>query len=168
VNLQISPIEMRHIEGLQDCIDEVARERRYLSIVEGFALDQTAAWVAINRLRRNPFLVALDEDRVIGWCELRRDALPGRSHSGMLGMGMRAAYRSKGLGRRMIDSVLALARSLQFGRIELLVRSSNVRAIRLYAAAGFHEEGRKRDALRLDQGSEGEILMALHLQEESR
>ncbi len=163
MTVTIVPIEMRHVESLSECVAEVARERRYLSIVEGFTLDQSAAWVAADRLRGNPFLVALDQDRVVGWCEVRRDILPGRAHSGLLGMGLRAPYRGRGLGRQLIERALAASRERGFERIELLVRSPNTRAIRLYAQAGFQEEGRKRDAVRLDEGSEDEVLMALHL-----
>jgi hypothetical protein len=97
MTVAIVPIELRHIESLNDCVAEVARERRFLSIVEGFTLDQSAAWVAADRVRDNPFLVALDEDRVVGWCEVRRDILPGRAHTGLLGMGLLAPYRGRGL-----------------------------------------------------------------------
>jgi RimJ/RimL family protein N-acetyltransferase len=167
MTVTIVPIGMRHVESLNECVTEVARERRFLSIVEGFTLDQCAAWVAVDRMRANPFLVSLDEERVVGWCEVRRDLLPGRAHTGLLGMGLRAAYRGQGLGRQLIERALQLARERGFERIELLVRSPNDRAIRMYARAGFHEEGRKRDALRLDGQSEDEVLMALHLQERS-
>jgi ribosomal protein S18 acetylase RimI-like enzyme len=168
MTVAIAPIELRHIESLNDCVAEVARERRFLSIVEGFTLDQSAAWVAVNRLRDNPFLVALDEDRVVGWCEVRRDVLPGRAHSGLLGMGLLGTYRGRGLGRRLIDQTLKYARDRNFERIELMVRSPNARAMRLYADVGFREEGRKRDAVRLDDGSEDEVLMALDLREMHR
>ena len=163
MTVEIVPIELRHVESLSDCVAEVARERRFLSIVDGFTLDQSAAWVAVDRLRGNPFLVALDQDRVIGWCEVRRDLLPGRAHTGLLGMGLRAPYRGRGLGRRLLDQALLTAREKGFERIELMVRSPNERAIHLYSRIGFQEEGRKRDAVRLDQGSEDEVLMALHL-----
>lgn len=165
MRVSIVPIDMRHIEGLHECVAEVARERRFLSIVEGFTLDQSAAWVAADRVRGNPFLVALDQDRVVGWCEVRRDMLPGRAHTGMLGMGLKAPYRGKGVGRQLIEQALRAARECGFERIELLVRSPNVHAIRLYSQVGFQEEGRKRDAVRLDDGSEDEVMMALHLKE---
>jgi ribosomal protein S18 acetylase RimI-like enzyme len=168
MTVTIVPIELRHIESLNDCVAEVARERRFLSIVEGFTLDQSAAWVAADRVRDNPFLVVLDEDRVVGWCEVRRDILPGRAHTGLLGMGLLAPYRGRGLGRRLIDQALQRARDRNFERIELMVRSPNARAIRMYAQVGFREEGRKRDAVRLDDGSEDEVLMALHLREKLR
>ena len=165
MTVAIVPIELRHIESLTDCVAEVARERRFLAIVEGFALDQTAAWVAADRLRGNPFLVALDQDRVVGWCEVRRDLLPGRAHTGLLGMGLRALYRGQGLGRRLLEQALAAARGRGLERIELLVRSPNAQAIRLYEQTGFREEGRKRDVVRLDDGSEDELMMALHFKE---
>jgi len=167
MTVTVVPIEMRHIESLSECVMEVARERRFLSIVDGFTLDQSAAWVAADRLRGNPFLVALDQDRVVGWCEVRRDILPGRAHTGLLGMGLRAPYRRRGLGRLLIEQALQAARERGFERIELMVRSPNASAIGLYSQVGFREEGRKRDAVRLDDGSEDEVLMALHLREKS-
>lgn len=158
--LPVVPVELRHIESFGDCVGEVARERRYLAIVDAFPPEQNALWVAVNRARGNPLYVALDGERVVGWCEVRRDPLPGREHCGLLGIGVRAAYRGRGLGRRLLDAALADAERRRFERIELWVRSPNTAAIELYRKFGFVEEGRRRDAVRLDQGSEDEILMA--------
>ena len=161
MNYPIVPVEMRHIESFGDCVGEVARERRYLAIVDGFPAEQNAMWVAVNRARGNPLYVALDGERVVGWCEVRRDALPGREHSGALGVGVRAPYRSRGLGRQLMEIAIAEAWRRGFARIELWVRSPNTVAIGLYARLGFVEEGRRRDAVRLDAGPEDEVLMAL-------
>jgi ribosomal protein S18 acetylase RimI-like enzyme len=160
----VVPIELRHIESFGDCVGEVARERRYLAIVDAFAPEQNALWVAANRARGNPLYVALDDaDRVVGWCEIRREALPGREHWGTLGIGVRAGFRRQGLGRRLMACALSAAWNNRFERIELWVRSPNTAAIALYRSFGFVEEGRRRDAVRLDQGSEDELLMALRM-----
>jgi len=161
MNYPIVPVEMRHIESFGDCVGEVARERRYLAIVDAFPAEQNAMWVAVNRARGNPLYVALDGERVVGWCEVRRDILPGREHSGALGVGVRAPYRRHGLGRKLMEAAIADAGRRGFARIELWVRSPNTVAIGLYASLGFVEEGRRRDAVRLDGGSEDEVLMAL-------
>ena len=163
MTLEIVPIELRHIESFGDCVGEVARERRYLAIVEAFPPEQNALWVAANRARGNPLHVALDADRVVGWCEVRRETLPGREHCGVLGIGVRAAYRRAGLGRRLMDLTLADAWRRRFERVELWVRSPNAVAMHLYEQAGFVEEGRRRDAIRLDDGPEDEVLMAVLL-----
>jgi len=157
----VVPIELRHIESFGDCVGEVARERRYLAIVEGFSAEQNAQWVAANRALGNPLYVALDGERVIGWCEIRRDPLPGREHAASLGIGVRKAYRGAGLGRRLIDAAIAEAWRKGLSRIELWVRSANIAAIGLYEKVGFVLEGRRRDAVRLDGVSEDELLMAL-------
>ncbi|HYA58796.1 MAG TPA: GNAT family N-acetyltransferase, partial [Burkholderiaceae bacterium] len=117
----VVPIELRHIESFGDCVGEVARERRFLAIVEGFAPEQNAQWVAVNRALGNPLYVALDAERVIGWCEIRRESLPGREHSAALGIGVRAAYRRMGIGRRLIDAAIADAWRRGLTRIELWV-----------------------------------------------
>jgi RimJ/RimL family protein N-acetyltransferase len=44
-------------------------------------------------------------------------------------------------------------RTLHVGKIELLVRASNQRAIRLYAKLGFVEEGRFKRRVRVPDGS---------------
>jgi ribosomal protein S18 acetylase RimI-like enzyme len=152
---------LRHIESFGECVGEVARERRFLAIVDAFPAEQNAMWVALNRARGNPLFVALDGERVVGWCEVRRDVLPGREHSGALGVGVRAPYRRRGLGRELMQVAITAAWQRGFARIELWVRSPNSVAIGLYASLGFVEEGRRRDAVRLDGGSEDEILMAL-------
>ena len=161
MTLPVVPIELRHIESFGDCVGEVARERRYLAIVDAFPAEQNALWVAVNRARGNPLWVALDQDRVVGWCEVRRDNLPGREHSAVLGVGVRQPYRGAGLGRRLMEAALAQAWARGLARIELWVRAPNTPAIALYAKLGFLEEGRRRDAVRLDDGPEDEILMAL-------
>lgn len=161
--LPVVPITLAHTDSFGDCVAEVARERRYLAIVEGFSPEETALWVQVNRVRGNPTYVAIDADRVVGWCEVRRETLHGRDHAGVLGVGLRAAYRGQGLGTRLLQTAIADAWRRGFERIELWVRSGNVRAAALYARLGFQEEGRRRDALRIDGGSEDEILMALRV-----
>jgi ribosomal protein S18 acetylase RimI-like enzyme len=161
MNAVIVPAGLEHIESFGDCVGEVARERRYLAITEGFPAEQNALWVAVNLARGNPLLVAVDAGRVVGWCEVRREGLPGRAHFGTLGVGLRAPYRGAGLGRRLMTGTIVLAWASGFERIELWVRAGNAQAIGLYTSLGFVEEGRRRDAVRLDDGPEDEIMMAL-------
>jgi ribosomal protein S18 acetylase RimI-like enzyme len=161
MTLAVVPIELRHIESFGECVGEVARERRYLAIVDAFPIEQNALWVAVNRVRGNPLHVALEGERVVGWCEIRRENLPGRDHCGTLGVGVRAPHRGAGLGRRLMQAALADAWGRGFERVELWVRAPNAAAIALYGKLGFVEEGRRRDAVRLDEGPEDELMMAL-------
>jgi diamine N-acetyltransferase len=68
----------------------------------------------------------------------------------------------RGLGRVALGLVLDHASQvLGAHRVWLDVKPDNARARRLYAAAGFEEEGVLRDALKTEAGYESLVLMAL-------
>ena len=104
---------------------------------------------------------ALDENRVVGWCDILPDKREGQTHCGRLGMGLLPEYRGRGIGARLISATLADALGKGLTRIELEVFASNTRARKLYRKAGFAEEGRKRRARILDGVADDIVIMAL-------
>ena len=62
------------------------------------------------------------------------------------GMWVDPEARGRGVGRALLESVIAWARSRALDRLELWVTKGNVAAARLYERAGFADTGR-RDAL---------------------
>ena len=150
-----------HIAGFHHCVDVVARERRYLGLVEGPPIGASIAFVTSVRADDGVHLVALDgdEERVVGWCDVVRFPLEGFRHGGRLGMGLLPEVRGRGLGRRLLDEGLAAAGAKGFERVELDVFASNARAHALYLKAGFVEEGRRRGGRKLDGRYDDNILM---------
>ena len=158
--IRIVPITAAYAQVFREVVGEVARERRYLRATDAFSIDQAMTFVGDNVIRSNPHFVALDRDRVVGWCDIVRLPFEGENHRGTLGIGLLAPYRGRGVGRRLMDAALTHARAKGFERVELAVRASNLRAIGLYRALGFVEEGRRRDAIKLDGTFDDEVLMA--------
>lgn len=75
-------------------------------------------------------------------------------------------HEGHGLGRRMLQSLLRLARAGGACRVFLEVRPSNPRAIELYDRNGFNEIGRRpRYYPALNNGREDAIVMAMELLE---
>jgi ribosomal protein S18 acetylase RimI-like enzyme len=103
-------------------------------------------------------LVALADGEVVGWCDLRLKAAVTLRHSAILGMGVVAEHRHRGLGRRLLVETMARARSLR--RIELIVRADNTAAIALYRSCGFEVEGTCRSYLRHEGVEYDALLMA--------
>ena len=66
----IVPIEPGQIGGFRECLDSVARETRYITMIEAPPLPRVTAFVKGNLERRAPQLVAVDGDRVVGWCDV--------------------------------------------------------------------------------------------------
>lgn len=73
-------------------------------------------------------------------------------------------HEGKGLARRMLQSLLRVARAQRAQRVFLEVRPSNPRAIALYERSGFNEIGR-RPRYYPDHGGRREdaIVMAMEL-----
>jgi RimJ/RimL family protein N-acetyltransferase len=151
MTIEIVPIERKHIAGFRDVLDEVARERRWLAFLEAPPLDRVRRFVLGNLRAGTAQFVAVDADRVVGWCDVTPRSLhEALRHSGTLGMGLAATHRGKGVGSALIAATLDAAFSRGLTRIELIVRADNVAAITLYRRHAFEIEGRLRRYLILD------------------
>jgi hypothetical protein len=85
MDIPIVPIAAEHIESFYRALDIVARERKYLVLLEAPPLPQIREFV-LNIIRnRDPQLVALADGEVVGWCDIRRQFFPAHAHRGTLG-----------------------------------------------------------------------------------
>jgi RimJ/RimL family protein N-acetyltransferase len=159
--VDIVPIEESHIEGFHRTLDFVARERRYLSFLEGPPLEGTRAFVLDHIRRGQPLFVAVSAGEVVGWCDVTPKDRPIYAHVGVLGMGLLPPFRGRGIGADLIRRSLAAAKAFGFHRVELTVREGNKRAIALYSKIGFAAEGVQHDAVQVDGAYENLILMAV-------
>ena len=71
--------------------------------------------------------------------------------------------RGQGLGQRMLQALLRIARAQHAQRVFLEVRPSNPRAITLYDRSGFNEIGRRPRYYPAHHGREDAIVMAMEL-----
>lgn len=162
-DVQIVPISEEHVESFHRCLDSVARERRYLGLVKAPPFESTREFVLSNIRNKIPQYVAVEGDRVVGWCDIVPNKGEGFTHCGTLGMGVLLDYRGKGYGARLIEAAIYAAKKFGFERVELEVYVSNVSAVRLYEGRGFLCEGVKRKARKLDGAYDDMLVMALFL-----
>ena len=168
MNWTVVPIAEEHIVGFHAVLDEVARERRWMSFLDAGLLEDTRQFVRNNIARHHPQFVAVRDGAVIGWADVVPASRPLYAHVGTLGMGIREAYRGQGLGKLLVLAALAGAKARGMTRIELTVREANLRAIGLYRSVGFVTEGIKRDAIFLDGQYENVLFMAVLLEDDRR
>ncbi|WP_337268662.1 GNAT family N-acetyltransferase [Oryzifoliimicrobium ureilyticus] len=164
-HIEIAPMAADYIEDYHQALDTVAKERRYLTFLEAFPLAETRDFVLSVLEKGNPFVVALKDGRVIGWCDISRHAFASHAHCGSLGMGLLPSYRGQGIGQRLMTAVLDQARQAGFIRVELAVHADNTRAIALYEKVGFQKEGVKRRSVFIDGHFKDTVMMALMLDE---
>jgi ribosomal protein S18 acetylase RimI-like enzyme len=157
----VRAITLADVAGFRECVGAVMHERRYLAYLEPFSLAETASFVAGNIDKGNPHFVADDAGRIVGWCDISRERVPTYAHEGMLGMGVLADYRGRGLGERLIRAALAAAAAAGFERVSLSVYGTNTRAAALYRKVGFALEGTRVRGRKLDGVYDDVHMMAL-------
>ena len=150
-----------------DCVNAVFLERLYLAYVEPQKRSNSVAYFASGIANGYPRMVAVDNSTVVGWCDVNpavSERVSAQRHIGRLGMGLLQPYRGMGLGAKLLSRCIDACIG-KWDRIELGVYSHNERAIALYKRSGFVEEGRKREAWKLDGMTSDVIDMAILLQE---
>jgi RimJ/RimL family protein N-acetyltransferase len=85
------------------------------------------------------------------------------NHKVRFGLSVAKPYRDRGVGRALINALLAWARAHPtIEKVDLGVFASNARARHLYTSLGFREEGRRVREIRVDADRyEDDIAMAI-------
>jgi len=111
----------------------------------------------------NYLLVALVNDEIVGNGGLHGNKNPRRQHCWGIGMSVRDDWQGKGVGTRLMTTLIDLADNwLGALRLELTVYTDNAAAIALYKKSGFVVEGTQR-AFALRDGALVDALMMARL-----
>jgi ribosomal protein S18 acetylase RimI-like enzyme len=130
-------------------------------MLEAPSMDETEKFVLGNLAAGNPQFVAITDNKVVGWCDISPKPRLTLKHSGVLGMGVIEAYRGRGIGKSLLDATLQAAKAKGLTRIELMVRTDNIRARKLYEALGFVVEGLCKHHMYIDNIYIDSHLMAV-------
>jgi ribosomal protein S18 acetylase RimI-like enzyme len=148
MSYSVLPTAEKHFAGLHSALDVVAREKRFLAFLQAPPLEQALAFyrhIVTNDLCQ---FVALEDEQVVGWCDVLPTYGEARAHVGHLGIGLVPHARHKGLGVKLLEAAITKAYAKGITRIELSVRADNLNAKALYERFGFKVEGVKcRDIL---------------------
>ncbi len=104
-------------------------------------------------------LVLVEDERTVGYGILSVAA--GEAH--ILNLCIDPSYRSRGYGARMLDHMLAVARSAKVTEIFLEVRPSNETAISLYQKKGFRQIASRPSYYQATDGREDAAVLARRL-----
>ncbi len=104
--------------------------------------------------RRGRYIVAENEGVLAGHAFLDPMEMTANAHVFRLTVVVHPGHRGRGVGRMLLHDLQTWAASdLRVQKVELLVRATNERAVRLYRDLGFVEEGRFQRRVRLPDGS---------------
>lgn len=144
----------------------VAEERWFISQAGEMDLDVEDTLRIISLLRGSPegtLRVARVDGRVVGFVSLRAPPFRRMRHVVKLEVAVAHGMRGEGVGRLLLDDAIAWARSQPgIDKIGLAVFADNARALALYRALGFVDEGRRVAEYKMADGTlRDDLLMAL-------
>jgi len=146
MHVTIAHLAESHFEQLLAVLDSVAREQRYLALLEAPPPEEAFAFYR-SLIANGQCHVALHNDAVVGWCDIQPVFGHARRHIGTLGMGLLPEFRRQGIGTMLLSAAVSTAWSRGLERIELTVREDNARAKALYERLGFRDEGIERHSM---------------------
>jgi ribosomal protein S18 acetylase RimI-like enzyme len=160
MTIEIREIRREDAASYREGLDAVCREGVFLEGIGAPSLKNTQTFVQRSIERDYPHFVAARGVEIIGWC----DAIPGEAEGlAQMGMAVGKAFRRQGIGRRLVEAVIAKAREKGLKKIELGVYASNQAAVTFYRKAGFAVEGKKPHARLADRLRGDVLVMGLRL-----
>ncbi len=108
------------------------------------------------------YIVAEDNQRIIGHALLDPMRLEAIAHVFRLTIVVHPGFHNRGVGETLMRDLMNWAKQAShLQKIELLVRTTSERAVRLYSKLGFIEEGRFRKRVHLvNRGFVDDLAMA--------
>jgi RimJ/RimL family protein N-acetyltransferase len=152
-------VTVRHAQ-VEDAQVLCAAERE-ISRTPGFLVSQPdelspeafASLIAALANGSGCYLVAENEGRIVGHAFLKPMDLRAVCHVFRLTIVVHPGYSGRGIGTTIMSALAQWARCAPaVQKVELIVRSTNDSARRLYEKFGFVEEGRFRNRIRLTDG----------------
>lgn len=121
-------------QGLAHTIDAVCGEGRWMRTVR---FEPDALWehaFANADCQCHLLLLAEDGSDIVGWC---RVFPAGGDWDALLGIGLLAPYRDRGIGTDLIRRALDWARQAGYRQVRLSTYADNMRAIHVFQKCGF-------------------------------
>ena len=129
-------------QGIQDRVATLETEERTPAEREG--------WLR-GRGPRHPVLVVEADDGVVGWGSLNAfNPRRAYDHVADFSLYVDRAWRGRGVGRRLLDALIARARELGYHKLVLSAFPWNQGGVTVYRRAGFREVGTYREQGLLD------------------
>lgn len=135
--------------AVQSLMQKVVGETDFLTLNSSSENELTGK-TQVTQLCQNSntmVLVALADEEMIGLASIKGEEGSNTLHIGEVGISIMKDYWGMGLGRLLLEELIAWAEEIgELKRLELRVQTRNERAVHLYQTLGFEIEGTLKKA----------------------
>ena len=136
---------------------------------EPVSVEQRSEWFREHEPSRRPIWVMEDGGEVIGWLSLSDfyDARPAYHATAEIGVYVREDYRSKGIGRRLVQEAVRRGHELGLNTLTAGAFAHNEASVRLFEDMGFQEWAHFPRVAELDSIERDLLVLGLRLDEQA-
>ena len=126
-----------------------------------FNVDHEIEWIEdVTESPGHLIIVAEYDAELIGMLNFHVDPRRRMKHHGALSINVSRGWRDQGLGRAMLQTLIAWAEEEpSIEKLNLEVFTTNSRAISLYRSLGFQQEGHLHNQIKMAPGEYVDILL---------
>jgi phosphinothricin acetyltransferase len=138
---QFRPATLEDAQAINDIYNDAIETTNATFDTVAKPLSFREQWLAV-RQANHPVLVAEEDDRVVGWASLNSyDARDAYRRTAEISIYIDNEARGKGLGRDLMDAILAAGRDTELLTVIARITVDNEASIRLHENAGFQKVG---------------------------
>lgn len=164
--MTVRPIRVEDAESLFDMMCALDGETPFMMYEPGERIGASDSGSLRGRIAEalsggDCALIAEDKGGIIaGYIWAERGRLNRVRHTAYVVVGVREAYRRRGIGTEFFKRMDEWARASGVVRLELTVECANTAALRLYEKNGFAIEGKRIKSMKLGDAFVNEFYMA--------
>jgi L-amino acid N-acyltransferase YncA len=148
--VMLRPARAGDAEAISTIYNQGIEDRVATLEIELRTPEERREWMAA-RGPRHPVIVAESEGVLIGWGSLNVfNARPAYRHVADFSVYVERAWRGKGVGHRLLERLIEIAREIGYHKMVLSTFPTNAGGVRLYERLGFSRVGLYREQGMLD------------------
>lgn len=140
-----------------------APDRSYVLMEHyGTKSDSVIKYICSMDFEKNLLVVAVTKTAVVGalsGIQMDGGRRPETAHILNIGLHIIPAYRSLGIGSKMLDYAIEWAKIRKFKKLEANIFTTNKKSLHLFERAGFIEEGMRHKRIRIGKQYIDEVLI---------
>lgn len=128
------------------------------------SIEQEKSFIeTVNNSSKDIMLLGLVDNEIASIASFQGFGRKRIAHRGEVAISVKKEYWHRGIGTKMMESLIDFAKSAQFSIVELKVKSDNVNAIALYEKLGFERIGTHKKFFKINDRFYDAELMSLFL-----
>ncbi|MGP6156415.1 MAG: N-acetyltransferase family protein [Vulcanimicrobiaceae bacterium] len=143
----------------KDFVRSLPRRDNYYLMLDMHSDQSIDLWFKRVETGQTLSVIALQNDRMIGFCDLHINDVPWIRHTAEMHLNVSGTHRGLGLGRILANEIFAIARARGLEKIWARMAATQEAAQSVFQNVGFHAEALLSDFVKNEDGLTEDLVI---------